>query len=104
MRSISRFLDPADAVAASTRGEVSILDSRPMGASWVADRLWERLGIGAGMAKMAASRRVDAHAVEGVIFAMVANRLSVKPLSKQVRGDKASADSVVGRVGTSTFA
>jgi hypothetical protein len=25
---------------------VLVLDSRPMGAAWVADRLWERLGIG----------------------------------------------------------
>jgi hypothetical protein len=82
VRSISRFLDPADAVAASVTGEVSILDSRPMGACWVADRLWERLGIGAGIAKVAASRRLDGHAVERVIFAMVTNRLSVKPLSK----------------------
>ena len=80
--SISRFLDPADAVAASASGEVSILESRPMGGSWVADRLWQRLGIGAAIARVAASRRVDAHAVERVIFAMVANRLSVKPLSK----------------------
>ena len=82
VRSISRFLDPAEAVAASATGEVAILDSRPMGASWVADRLWQRLGIGAGIARVAASRRLDATAVERVIFAMVANRLSVKPLSK----------------------
>jgi hypothetical protein len=82
VRSISRFLDPADAVAAGTCGEVSLLDCRPMGASWVVDRLWQRLGIGAGIARVAACRRVDAQAVERVIFAMVANRLSVKPLSK----------------------
>jgi hypothetical protein len=82
VRSISRFLDPEQAVAASATGEVSILDSRPMGASWAADRLWERLGIGAGIVRVAAGRRVEAYAVERVIFAMVANRLSVKPLSK----------------------
>src|ERR1700674_4562919 len=46
VRSISRFLDPAQAVAATASGEVSIIDSRSMGSSWVADRLWERLGIG----------------------------------------------------------
>lgn len=44
VKSISRFLDPADAVA---DGEVAILDSRPLGTAWVADRLWQRLGIGA---------------------------------------------------------
>ena len=44
--SISRFLDPADAVAAASAGDgqVSVLDSRTMGACWLADRLWERLG------------------------------------------------------------
>jgi hypothetical protein len=47
VRSISRFLDPADAVAASSvDGEVSVLDSRAMGSCWLADRLWQRLGIG----------------------------------------------------------
>lgn len=46
VRSISRFLDPADAVAATASGEVSVLDARTMGACWLADGLWERLGIG----------------------------------------------------------
>jgi hypothetical protein len=82
VRSISRFLDPADAVAATAAGEVSVLDSRPMGSCWLADRLWERLGIGQAIITAAGARRVEAQAVERTIFAMVANRLSVKPLSK----------------------
>jgi hypothetical protein len=82
VRSISRFLDPADAVAASVGGEVSVLESRAMGSSWLADRLWERLGIGEAIIAAAGSRRVEAQAVERTIFAMVANRLSVRPLSK----------------------
>ena len=85
VRSISRFLDPADAVAAGSGegdGEVSVLDSRTMGACWLADRLWERLGIGETIIAAAGGRRVEAAAVERAIFAMVANRLSVKPLSK----------------------
>ncbi|MGC9222221.1 MAG: IS1634 family transposase [Solirubrobacteraceae bacterium] len=82
VRSISRFLDPGDAVAATASGEVRVLDSRAMGACWVADRLWERLGIGAAIIKAGGVRRADAQAVERTIFAMVANRLSVKPLSK----------------------
>src|SRR2546427_9303068 len=44
VRSISRFLDPAEAAAIST-GKVRILDAWPMGTSWVLGRLWERLGI-----------------------------------------------------------
>jgi len=83
VRSISRFLDPADAVAASNvGGEVRVLDSRAMGACWLADRLWQRLGIGEAILQAAGARRVEAAAVERTIFAMVANRLSVRPLSK----------------------
>ncbi len=87
VRSISRFLDPADAVGAGGAGEVQLLDSRPMGTAWVADRLWERLGIGAQILAVAArhtgrGRRGDADGIERAIFAMVANRLSPKPLSK----------------------
>ena len=81
-RSVSRFLDPDQAVAATVSGEVSLLDSRSMGASWLADRLWERLGIGQAIIEAADGRRLEAQAVERAIFAMVANRLSVKPLSK----------------------
>ncbi|MFN0089894.1 MAG: IS1634 family transposase, partial [Acidimicrobiales bacterium] len=88
VKSISRFLDPADAVAATAgAGEVQILDSRPMGTAWVADRLWERLGIGRQIIAVAErrrgpGRRVDPAVVERVVFAMVANRLSPTPLSK----------------------
>jgi hypothetical protein len=82
VRSISRFLDPADAVAATAAGEVSVLDSRPMGACWLADRLWQRLGIGEAIVAAGGGRRLDAQAVERTLFALVANRLSIKPLSK----------------------
>ena len=82
VRSISRFLDPAEAVAATAAGEVSIIESRSMGSPWLADRLWERLGIGQAIIDAAGGRRLEAEGVERTIFAMVANRLSVRPLSK----------------------
>ena len=82
VRSISRFLDPAQAVAATSSGEVQIIESRMMGSAWVADRLWERLEIGKTIIAQAGGRRLQAERVERAIFAMVANRLSVKPLSK----------------------
>jgi hypothetical protein len=44
VRSISRFLDPAEAVAATASGEVSIIESRPMGAPWLADGNGSRSG------------------------------------------------------------
>jgi hypothetical protein len=82
VRSISRFLDPAQAVAATASGEVSIIESRAMGSAWVADRLWERLEIGKTIIEAAGGRRLQAERVERTIFAMVSNRLSVRPLSK----------------------
>jgi hypothetical protein len=82
VRSISRFLDPGEAVAATASGEVSIIESRSMGSSWLADRLWERLEIGKTIIAAAGGRRLAAERVERAIFAMVANRLSVCPLSK----------------------
>jgi hypothetical protein len=80
--SISRFLDPAAAVAATASGEVHIIESRAMGLAWVAGRLWERLEIGQTIIACAGGRRVAGERVERAIFAMVANRLSVKRLSK----------------------
>jgi Transposase DDE domain len=82
VRSISRFLDPGEAVAATVSGEVQIIESRTMGSAWLADRLWERLEIGKTIINSAAGRRCEAERVERAIFAMVSNRLSVKPLSK----------------------
>jgi hypothetical protein len=82
VRSISRFLDPGEAVAATASGEVSIIESRAMGSAWLADRLWERLEIGKTIIKCAGGRRLAGERVERAIFAMVANRVSVKPLSK----------------------
>ena len=48
----------------------------------LADRPWERLEIGKTMIETAGGRRLDAERVERALFAMVSNRLSVKPLSK----------------------
>ena len=82
IKSIGRFLDPADQVAATVSGEVSVIESRAMGGCWVADRLWQRLGIDEAIVEAVGGRRLDAQALERTIFAMVANRLSVRPLSK----------------------
>jgi IS4 transposase len=79
--SISRFLDPAQAVAAATAGQVEVLDSRRMGGAWVLARLWERLRIGAAVMKVAAGRRLDGEVTERVIFALVAQR-ALEPGSK----------------------
>jgi hypothetical protein len=83
VRSISRFLGPEQAVAAAAGGEVEVevLDSRPLGGAWTLDRIWERLGIGAAIRRVATGRRLDGEAVERVVFALVAQR-ALAPASK----------------------
>ena len=79
--SISRFLEPEQAVAAAAAGEVEVLEARRMGGSWVLGRLWERLEIGQGICRVASGRRLDGQAAERVIFALVAQR-ALEPASK----------------------
>ena len=79
--SISRFLTPEEAAAAVAGSDVDLVDSRHLGGAWVLDRVWERLGIGAAIGKIAAARKLEAAAVERVLFALVAQR-ALKPASK----------------------
>ena len=72
--SISRFLEPEQAVAAAAAGEVEVLEARRMGGSWVLGRLWEQLEIGQAICRVASGRRLDGQAAERVIFALVAQR------------------------------
>jgi hypothetical protein len=46
--SVTRFLDPGAALAASAEG-LEFTGSRPLGGTWVLDALWARLGIGKEM-------------------------------------------------------
>jgi len=79
--SISRFLEPEQAMTAAHGAEVEVLDSRRLGGTWVLDQLWERLGIGAALRRVATGRRLDGDATERVIFALVAQR-ALEPGSK----------------------
>lgn len=79
--SISRFLTPEQAISAAAGAEVEVLDSRRLGGAWTLDRVWERLGIGAALRRVATGRRLDGDAVERVVFALVAQR-ALEPGSK----------------------
>jgi transposase len=79
--SISRFLDPADAMVAAGRAEVEVLDCRRLGGAWVLDRVWERLGVGTAIRRVAADRKLEGQVVERVLFALVAHR-ALEPGSK----------------------
>ena len=81
VRSISRFLEPGEALQASAPGELRFLDSRPLGGAYVLDRLWRRLGIDEALARVARRRRASP-AVERLLFALVCNR-ALAPASKR---------------------
>ena len=64
--SISRFLTPEQAVTATTASAPAspAVGSRcwtpaGLGAAWTLDRIWERLGIGAAIRRVATGRRLD---------------------------------------------
>ena len=84
--SISRFLTPEQALSAAAGAEVEVLDSRHLGGAWTLDRVWERLGIGAAIRRVAEGRRLDGEAVERVLFALVAQR-ALEPGSKLAATD-----------------
>ncbi len=79
--SISRFLTPEQAMSAAAGADVEVLDSRHLGGAWTLDRIWERLGIGGAIRRVATGRRLDGEAVERVLFALVAQR-ALEPGSK----------------------
>lgn len=80
VRSITRFLDPGQALQAQAPEGLRFLDSRPMGGAWVLDHLWRGLGVDAALRRVAARRRVTP-AVERLLFALVCNR-ALDPMSK----------------------
>jgi hypothetical protein len=84
--SISRFLTPEQAISAAAGADVEVLDSRRLGGAWTLDRVWERLGIGAAVRRVATGRRLDGELVERVLFALVAQR-ALEPGSKLAATD-----------------
>ena len=77
--SLSRVLEPGEALALAAP-ELRLVESRPLGAAWLLDGLWARLGLPAILAQALRGRRRDPD-IERVLFAMVANR-ALEPMSK----------------------
>jgi hypothetical protein len=90
VRSISRFLEPGEQLAAAGSEELRFLDSRPFGGGYVLDALWRRLGIEAALERLARRRRVTP-AVERLLFALVCNR-ALAPSSKRAALEWAAED------------
>jgi Transposase DDE domain len=97
VRSISRFLDPEQALAASVGSELVFTGSRPYGGGYLLDALWRRLGIDKALTAAAAGRKVSP-AVERLIFTLVANR-ALDPCSKRHALEWAAADVALPGVG-----
>ena len=92
--SLTRLLDPGDALAASADGDLAFTESRPYGGAFVLDALWQRLGIGKILAGLASSGRGlprDAAAAERVLFGLVASR-ALAPSSKLAAAEWMSRD------------
>ncbi len=90
VRSISRFLEPGEQLAAAASEELRFLESRPFGGGYLLDALWRRLGIEAALVRLARGRRLSA-AVERLIFALVCNR-ALAPASKRAALEWARED------------
>ena len=90
--SVTRFLDPGQALAVSADG-LEFIESRPLGGAWALDGLWRRLGIDKTMKRLLAGRRRDAR-VERVLFALVANR-ALAPSSKLAAARWVRADVLI---------
>jgi hypothetical protein len=97
VRSISRVLEPSEALAASAPEELAFVGSRPFGGAFVLDALWRRLGIGEALGRVARRRRVT-RAVERLLFALVANR-ALAPSSKRAALEWAQQDVALPGVG-----
>src|SRR6266702_1440245 len=93
--SLSKLLDPADALAATAGSDLVFLESRPFGGAFVLDALWRRLGIDKVITGLdRAPRRGrprDAAATERVLFGLVANR-ALAPSSKLAAAEWMSRD------------
>ena len=92
--SLSRLLDPGDALAAAAADGLVFAESRPYGGSYVLDALWRRLGIDAiltGLRAAGRGRPRDGAAAERVLFGLVANR-ALAPSSKLAASEWMSRD------------
>jgi DDE family transposase len=78
--SISRFLEPEQALAAGAPAGFDFLEAREQGRPHVVQALWQELGIGRALGRVAGSRRYRRD-VERAVFAMVCQRC-IAPASK----------------------
>ncbi|MDQ5832491.1 MAG: IS1634 family transposase [Actinomycetota bacterium] len=95
--SISRFLEPEQALAAGAPAGFDFIEAREQGRPHVVQALWQELGIGRALGRVARSRRYRRD-VERWVFAMVAQRC-IAPASKLEATRWATREVVLAGVG-----
>jgi transposase len=86
--SINRYLGDEDDVTAplgAGAGPLQVEESRPVGAVWLLNELWQALDIGKALERVLGPRRFRTD-IERVVFALVANR-AIDPASKLAAAD-----------------
>jgi Transposase DDE domain len=92
--SLSRLLEPGDALAAAAAPGLEFVSSVPYGGSYVLDHLWRRMRIDQVIGRVGQprrGRRRDMTVTERVLFGLVANR-ALAPSSKLAAADWISHD------------
>jgi transposase len=87
---------PSDAVEAGLAAgatPMEVLDSRPIGTSWLLDGLWNTLRIASAITQATDRRRFTTN-MERVLFALVANR-AIEPMSKLSAAEWVSEDVLI---------
>jgi transposase len=95
--SIGRYLDGTGALPpAGPEAALAVESSRTLGAVWLLDGLWQRLGVAEALRGVLGGRRFITD-VERVVFALVCNR-AVDPMSKLSAAEWASQDAAIPRL------
>jgi Transposase DDE domain len=89
--------DATEAGLAAGASPMEVIDSRPIGASWLLDGLWKRLEIDQSLRMVAGGRRFTTD-MERVLFALVANR-AIEPMSKLSAAEWAGEDVIIPGLG-----
>nr|WP_199800634.1 IS1634 family transposase [Streptomyces marianii] len=92
--SLSRLLEPGEALASTAAGDLEFVSSVPFGGTYVLDHLWRRLRIDRIVGQVGQpkrGRRRDMSMTERVLFSLVANR-ALAPSSKLAAADWVTHD------------
>jgi hypothetical protein len=87
--SLSRLLEPGDALAATAASDLEFVSSVPFGGTYVLDHLWRRLKVDQIVGRVGQPKRGrprDMTVTERVLFGLVANR-ALAPSSKLAAAD-----------------